>query len=62
MGVPFGSKNWRLYSWTNWKKELLKENAIIVIESDRLIEVDQSEYQKVKDYKYGEIRVKIMWR
>ena len=44
------------------EKELLKENAIIVIESDRLIEVDQSEYQKVKDYKYGEIRIKIMWR
>ena len=44
------------------EKELLSDNGIIVIESDHQIELDTSEYQKVRDYKYGEIRVKIMWR
>ena len=44
------------------EKELLSDNGIIVIESDHQIELDTSEYQKVRDYKYGEIRVKILWR
>ena len=44
------------------EKELLSDNGIIVIESDHQIELDTSEYQKVRDYKYGDIRVKILWR
>ena len=42
--------------------DLLSDNAIIVIESDREIIVDEEEFEKVKNYKYGEIRVKILWR
>ena len=44
------------------EKELISDNGIIVIESDHQIELDTSEYQKVRDYKYGDIRVKILWR
>ncbi len=44
------------------ENDLISDNGIIVIESDHQIELDTSEYQKVRDYKYGEIRVKIMWR
>ena len=44
------------------EKELISDNGIIVIESDHQIELDTSEYQKMRDYKYGEIRVKILWR
>ena len=44
------------------ENELLSEHGIIVIESDHQIELDTSDFEKVKDYKYGEIRVKIMWR
>ena len=44
------------------ENELISDNGIIVIESDHQIELDTSEYQKVRDYKYGDIRVKILWR
>ena len=44
------------------EKELITDNGIIVIESDHQIDLDTNEYQKVRDYKYGEIRVKILWR
>ena len=44
------------------ENELISDNGIIVIESDHSIELDTSEYQKVRDYKYGDIRVKILWR
>ncbi len=44
------------------ENDLISENGIIVIESDHQIELDTSDYQRVRDYKYGEIRVKILWR
>ena len=44
------------------EKELITDNGIIVIESDHQIDLDTNEYQKVRDYKYGDIRVKILWR
>lgn len=44
------------------EKDLISDDGIIVIESDHQIELETSEYQKVRDYKYGEIRVKILWR
>ena len=44
------------------EKELISDNGIIVIESDHQIDLNTEDYQKVRDYKYGEIRVKIMWR
>ena len=44
------------------EKELLSEKAIIVIESNKDIKVDENEFSKIRNYKYGEIRIKIMWR
>lgn len=45
-----------------FKNDLLSEHAIIVMESDRFIEVDDSLISKRRDYKYGEIKVAILWR
>ena len=44
------------------ENELLTKHAIIVIESDKEISINESEFAKVRNYKYGEIRVKILWR
>ena len=44
------------------KNDLLSEHAIIVIESDRDIVVDDSFFSSRRDYKYGEIKVAILWR
>ena len=44
------------------ENDLLSDNGIIVIESDHEIALDETEFEKVRNYKYGEIRVKIMWR
>ena len=41
---------------------LLSEHGIIVMESDRDISVDESAFSKVKRYKYGDIKVAILWR
>ena len=41
---------------------LLSKEAIIVTESDREIKLPIEEFQKVRNYKYGEIRVSILWR
>lgn len=44
------------------KNEILNENSIIVIESDKEIVISESCYQRRRDYKYGEIKVAILWR
>ncbi len=44
------------------KNDLLSEHGIIVMESDRDIKVDESLFTKVRYYKYGEIKVMILWR
>ena len=44
------------------QNELLSDNAIIVIEADRPIVVDESSFSRRRDYKYGEINVAILWR
>ena len=43
-------------------KEILNDNAIIVVELDKTIIVREDCYSKRKDYKYGEINVAILWR
>ena len=43
-------------------KDLLEENAIIVMESDHDIIVNEQYFKKRRDYKYGEIKVAILWR
>ena len=43
-------------------KELLNDNAIIVMESNRPIELENIDYQKNKEYHYGEIMVNILRR
>ena len=44
------------------ENELLTERAIIVIESDHDIAIDDNYFSKRRDYKYGEIKVIILWR
>ena len=44
------------------KNDLLSEHAIIVMESDHDIVIDPSLFNKVREYKYGEIKVMILWR
>ena len=41
---------------------LLSEKAIIVTECDREIDLPIEEFEKVRNYKYGEIKVNILWR
>ena len=43
-------------------KDLLSEHAVIVIEANRDVNLENIEYQKKKDYHYGEIKVFIYWR
>lgn len=43
-------------------QNLLSENGIIVMESDRNILVSEKEFKKIKEYKYGDIKVYILWR
>jgi len=44
------------------KNDLLSERAIIVIESDREVSFACDDFSKRRDYKYGDIKVAIMWR
>ena len=41
---------------------LISEHGIIVMESDHDIPLDDSLFQKRRDYKYGDIKVIILWR
>ena len=41
---------------------LISENAIIVMEANRSIKLENIEYQRNKEYHYGEIMVFIYWR
>ena len=41
---------------------LLSENAVIVMEANRSIKLENIDYQKNKEYHYGEIMVFIYWR
>lgn len=41
---------------------LLSDNAILVLESNRPIKLENIDYQKNKEYHYGEIMVFIYWR
>lgn len=44
------------------KNELLSEHAIIVIESDHDVNLDNDYFSRRRDYKYGEIKISILWR
>ena len=41
---------------------LLSDHAIVVIESNRPVDLENIDYQKNKEYHYGEIKVFIYWR
>ena len=43
-------------------KDLLNEHAIIVIEANRDVNLENIDYNKKKEYHYGEIKVFIYWR
>ena len=44
------------------EKDLLSENAIIVMEANRPIVLENIDYKKNKEYHYGDIMVFIYWR
>ena len=44
------------------KLNLLNEAAIIVVEADHPFSVEESCFNKIKKYKYGDIYVSILWR
>ena len=44
------------------KKDLLTKNAIIVTEANRDVKLENIDYQKNKEYHYGDIIVSIYWR
>ena len=44
------------------EKDLLSENAIIVMEANRRVILENIDYKKNKEYHYGEIMVFIYWR
>ena len=44
------------------EKDLLSENAILVLEANRHVKLENIDYQKNKEYHYGEIMVFIYWR
>lgn len=44
------------------KNELLKENCIIVVEANRDVDLENIDYNKKRDYHYGDINVFIYWR
>lgn len=43
-------------------RNILKENGIIVVEVDHDLILPIEHFKKIKEYKYGEIKVTIMWR
>ena len=43
-------------------KNMLSDNHIIVCESDHKLTYNETEYRKIKEYKYGEILVTILWK
>ena len=45
-----------------FNNNMLNENAVIVMEANRLVKLENIDYQKNKEYHYGEIMVFIYWR
>ena len=45
-----------------YEHDLLSKNAILVLESNRPIVLENLDYEKNKEYHYGEIIVNIIWR
>ena len=43
-------------------KNLLNDDAVIVMESNRTISLENIDYKRNKEYHYGEIMVNILWR
>lgn len=43
-------------------KKILSDKHVIVCEADHQLTFNESEYSKIKEYKYGEILVTILWK
>ena len=43
-------------------KNILSDNHIIVCESDHKLSFDEKDYSKIKEYKYGDTLVTILWK
>jgi len=59
---PYEEGQYELIVDKLYKDNLLSENAIIVMEANRPIKLENIDYQKNKEYHYGEIMVFIYWR
>lgn len=42
--------------------DILSENCVIVCESDKKLSFNEVDYKKIKEYKYGETIVTILWK
>lgn len=43
-------------------EDMLNPSSIIVLEHNTLVNIDENDYKKIKQYHYGEIFVTILWR
>ena len=59
---PYKEGKYQQIISTFMDNNLLSKNAIIVMESDHNIDIDESYYEHRRDYKYGDIFVAILWR
>ena len=59
---PYEEGQYELIANLLKEKDLLSEHAIIVMEANRSIKLENIDYIKNKEYHYGEINVFIYWR
>lgn len=60
---PYKEKDWYQKSIDILlERNLLKENSAIVLEYEGEIAIEEKDFLRVRDYKYGRSKVKILWR
>lgn len=59
---PYQEGKYEMVIDTLLARNILKENGIIVVEVDHDLTLPIEHFRKIKEYKYGEIKVTIMWR
>ena len=59
---PYEEGQYEKVAETLFNYDLLSENAILVLEANRQISLQNIDYQKNKEYHYGDIMVFIYWR
>lgn len=60
---PYKEKEWYQTSISLLlDRNLIKKGSAIVLEYENEINIDETPFSKIKDYKYGRSKVKILWR